>query len=60
MLQMFYLDVSIADRVMHLPPRLLLPRVSVSPPLLDDGDVRATWAHVWMGGVGGVSRSSGV
>jgi hypothetical protein len=31
---------------------------SVSP-LLDAGDVRATWACVGTGGVGGASRSSG-
>jgi hypothetical protein len=30
MLQMFYLDVSKADQVLHLPPHLLLPRLSVS------------------------------
>jgi len=32
---------------------------SVSPPLLDAGDVPATWARVGTGGVGGASRSSG-
>jgi hypothetical protein len=29
MLQLLYLDVSKLDRVLHLPPRLLLPRLSV-------------------------------
>jgi hypothetical protein len=42
MLQTFHLDVSKVDWVLHLPPRLLLPHL-VSPPLLDAGDVRATW-----------------
>jgi hypothetical protein len=30
MLQVLYLDVSKIDQVLHLPPRLLLPRLSVS------------------------------
>jgi hypothetical protein len=42
-LQMFYLDVSKVDQVLHLSHLLLLPRflASVSP-LLDVGDVRTT------------------
>ena len=49
MLQIFHLDVLKVDRVLHLSPRLLLPRL-VSPYLLDVGDVRVTWV--------GASRSS--
>ena len=56
---MFHFDVSKVDRVLHLPPRLMLSRLGVSP-VLDAGDVRVTWAHVGADGVGWVSRSSGV
>jgi hypothetical protein len=30
MLQMFHLDVSKVDQMLHLPPRLLLPHLGVS------------------------------
>jgi hypothetical protein len=50
MLQVLHLNVSKVDRLLHFPPRLLLPRLSVSSsrsrlgirrllPLLDAGDV---------------------
>jgi hypothetical protein len=51
MLQIFHLDVSTVDRVLLLPPRLLLPNLSVSSSL-DAGDVRAAWGRTaWVGRV---------
>jgi hypothetical protein len=43
-LQNFYLDVLKVDRVLHLTPRLLLPRIGACS-LLDAGDVRAAWVE---------------
>ena len=59
MLQMFHLDVSKVDRVLYLPPRLLLPRldvfsfswhrlgISAPPSLLDASDVQGGMGPVW-------------
>ena len=56
---MFYLDVF--ENVIECCISLLVfcYQVSVSPPLLNAGDVRMTWARVGTGGVGEASRSSG-
>ena len=54
MLQMFDLDVSKVDRVLHLPPRLLLPRFRVSSPPLGVG-----WASEPEGDIQGCSERRG-
>jgi hypothetical protein len=53
MLQVLYLNILKLDWVLHISPRILLPRLDVSFSFLD-GDVRAAWARVGVDGMGEV------
>jgi hypothetical protein len=52
---MFYLDVLKVDRVLHLPRRILLPHLGVSPSsrcwLRSDGVGPHGWRVVWVGAI---------